>query len=100
MPTTLGDIITVYTKPSLGGRVVIRKKTSNQTSSRLEARKERLRALRGTGNAPSQRCHDQLTAAGQCPTQKVYETGVGYVEKPVCPIEKMRSCMSDAMKSI
>ena len=97
---TIGDVFRVYVKDSLDGRMIIRKKTTKQTSARLEARKDKLRALRGTGNAPSQRCHDQLVAAGKCPTKRVYEPGVGYTERPVCPIKEMAACLSEVMKSI
>lgn len=43
--------------------------------------------------------HDSLVAEGLCPLQRVYEPGVGYVEKNICPIKYMREEMSKLMKS-
>jgi len=43
--------------------------------------------------------HDSLVKKGLCPVKKVYEPGVGYVEKHICPIKHMRKEMSNLMKS-
>jgi hypothetical protein len=97
---TAGDVWRVYIKPSLDGELVIRKKTTNQTSARLAARKSKLEALKGTGRTPAEVCHKELDAKKLCPTQKVYVTGVGYKELPVCPIKEMKSCLRKKMTAL
>lgn len=96
---TLGDAIKVYIKPSLKGELVIRKPTSSQKSSRLHARQEAFKAAAEAGRI-SKAAHEALVAKGKCPTQRVYKTGVGYEERPVCPIQLMRSALSTAVKQV
>jgi len=97
---TLGDTFRIYVKPSLDGLLVVRKKTTRHTSSRVEASKERLRKLKDTGNVPSKVAHEELARQGKCPTKKVYVPGKGYEEKPVCPIKEMRSALRVQMKKV
>ena len=90
---TLADVYSAYVKPSLDGRLVIRKRTSRQTSARLEKAKERVKKAK-----PSEKAHARLVREGKCPTKRVYEAGKGYVEKPVCPIDQMRSALREEME--
>jgi hypothetical protein len=76
---TLGDTFRVYIKPSLDGQLVIRKKTSNQTSARLKARQAQFASV-----APSKPCHDELVSAGKCRDVK---------GKMTCHIKDMKACM-------
>lgn len=98
MPTA-GDIWKVYVKPSLDGEMVIRKRTSNQTSARLKARQDKLAAL-PDGSYPSQVAHKALVAAGKCRTKRVYKPGVGYENKDVCNAKDMAREMKKAMANI
>ena len=97
---TLGDTFRIYVKPSLGGRLVPRKKTTLHTSARVKASKDRLSALKGTPNVPSKVAHDALVSAGKCIPKRVYVAGKGYEERPVCPIKYMRSELRAAMKRV
>jgi hypothetical protein len=97
---TLGDTFRIYVKPSLDGLLVARKKTTRQTSSRVEASKERLRKLKNTANVPSKLAHEELVKLGKCPIKRVYKPGKGYEEKPVCPIKEMRSALRVQMKKV
>jgi len=97
---TLGDTYRVFIKPSLDGRLVIRKRTTRQTSARVEASKKRIKDAAATGKAPAKLAHDALVAAGKCSTKRVYIPGKGYEDRPVCPIKLMRSELSKAMRSI
>ncbi|MHC1636322.1 MAG: hypothetical protein ACXQTS_06890 [Candidatus Methanospirareceae archaeon] len=90
---TLGDVFRVYLKPSLNGRLVIRKRNTIQTSARVEASKERVKARPPAGPA-----HDALVAAGKCPEKRVYVPGRGYEVRPVCPISEFRKQLSIEMK--
>jgi hypothetical protein len=98
--TTAGDVWRVYIKPSLDGELVIRKKTTDQTSARLAARKSKLEALRGTGRSPAEVCHTELVSRNVCPTKRVYVAGKGYEERPVCPIKAMKSCLREKMAAL
>jgi len=90
MPT-IGDVFRVYIKPSLDGMLVIRKKNTNQTSARVEASKNRVRAYTMRENeSPSQTAHNNLVALGKCEEKLVYVPGRGYEKRPVCPINEMR----------
>lgn len=98
--TTAADVWSLYIKPSLDGELVIRKKTSTQTSARLAARKSKLEALKGTGRTPAEVCHTELVAKNVCPTKRVYVAGKGYEERPVCPIKEMKSCLKGKMAAL
>jgi hypothetical protein len=87
MPT-LGETVKVYVKPSLKGRLILRKPTSEQASARLAARKQKVAAA-GSAGLISKAAHDELVAEGKCTVRKVYVPGKGYTEKPVCPIRFM-----------
>jgi hypothetical protein len=93
------DLFKVYEKPSLD-RLVIRKRHTKQTSARVEAAKDRLRALRNTPNVPSKVAHANLVRAGKCPEKKVYVPNKGWETRPVCPITEMRNELRARMKEI
>jgi len=96
-----GDVYRAYIKPSLDGELIIRKKTSEQTSARLEERKNAVKEwTRKNKQSPSQYCHDKLVSEGKCPEQWVYVAGKGWVKRPVCPIEEMKACLREVMESI
>ena len=99
MPT-LGDVFSVYVKPSLEGRLVVRKRTSNQGSARLKARQQKLAALRGTERVPAKVAHNKCVQEGKAVMQRVYEPGVGYKEQNVCPIKYMRGYLKSAMGNL
>lgn len=94
----VSDMKTVYVKPSLKGELVFRRPVANQKSARLKARQEAVKAAAEAGRL-SKAAHDSLVAKGKCPTHRVYKTGVGYEERPVCPISLMRKALSPLMKS-
>lgn len=94
----VSDMKTVYVKPSLKGELVFRSPTSRQKSARLKARQEAVAAAAKAGRI-SKAAHDELVTKGKCPTQRVYKTGVGYEEKPVCPISEMRKALRPLMKA-
>ncbi|MEM2445747.1 MAG: hypothetical protein QW734_03730 [Candidatus Bathyarchaeia archaeon] len=96
---TLGDIIRVYVKPSLDGKLIIRKKGSIQTSARLARRKEAV-AEAGRAGLIAKAAHDELVKEGVCPIKRVYKAGVGYEERPVCPINLMKSALREKMKTV
>lgn len=85
----------VYIKPSLNGLMVIRKRNTMQTSARVKASQDRVRR-----SPPARGAHDALAAAGKCPTKRVYKTGVGYGEQPVCKISDMKSELRTRMKAV
>ena len=99
MPT-LGDTFRVYIKPSLDGELVIRKRTTEQTSARLEARKDKLRAKKGTADVPAKRAHDACVAAGLAVKKRVYVPGKGYEERDVCPIKEMKGFLRKEMEAL
>lgn len=92
MPT-LGDVFRAYIKPSLDGAIILRKKTSDQTSDRVKKSKERVRTAK-----PSVAAHEACVAAGKARSVRVYEPGVGYKEEKVCPIQVMKTYLRDSMK--
>jgi len=94
--TTFADVFHAYTKPSLGGRLIIRKATSRQTSARLKERQDAVR-IKGEAGGIATKAHDELVAKGLCPDKRVYKPGEGYVVKPVCPIEEMKKALRDKM---
>jgi hypothetical protein len=97
---TLGDTFRVYIKPSLDGQLVIRKKTTNQTSAAVKARQAKLASL-PKSELPSVACHNELVAAGKCPTKRVYSQELGRMaERAVCPIKLMKVCMRKRMKRL
>lgn len=96
--SSLGDVYRVYVKPSLDGLMVVRKKTTRHVSARVAASKERIRKYSETVKPPAREAHEALVAAGKCPTKRVYKPGVGYEERPVCPIKLMKSELRKAMK--
>jgi hypothetical protein len=96
---TLGDITKAYVKPSLGGKIVLRKPTSRQTSARLARRKEAV-AEAGRKGLLAKAAHEELVAAGKCPVKKVYVAGKGYEERPVCPVNLMRAALREKMKAV
>jgi len=89
---TLADIYTVYAKPSLDGRLVIRKKTARQVSARLKARKEEVAEAK-----PAVDAHEACVKAKKAVTKRVYIPGKGYEEKLVCPIQEFRKFLREAM---
>lgn len=98
--STLGDTFRAYVKPSLDGLLVIRKKTTRQTSARVDASKKRVKEAAIAGRAPAKVAHETLAGTGKCPTKRVYVAGKGYTERPVCPIKLMKSELSKAMKAV
>jgi len=89
---TLADVFRAYVKPSLKGRLILRKRTSNQTSARLEARKMKVAEAK-----PAVAAHERCVAEGKAVPKRVYVAGQGYKEKPVCPIDVMRRYLREAM---
>ena len=55
MPVAFGKLVRIYIKPSLGGAVIFRSKTSKQTSKRLQAAKN-LFASQAHGNKIAAGC--------------------------------------------
>jgi hypothetical protein len=100
MPATLGDTFRVYVKPSLEGELVIRKKTSNQSSGRVKARQDKVHKTKNTENAPAKVAHKQCESDKKTRTVKVYVPGEGYKEKAVCPIKEMKSYLKTAMEKV
>jgi len=97
---TLADTFSVHVKPSLDGKMVIRKKTASQTSSKLKARQNAFGDAARAGKL-SKAVHDKLVSEGKCPTKKVYSVKDGkYEDKSVCPIKLMASGLKEAAKSI
>lgn len=94
---TFADVFHAYAKESLGGKLVIRKATSHQTSARLKARQEAVRT-KGKAGGIAKAAHEALVTAGKCPSQRVYVAGQGYTDKPVCPIELMKSELRERMR--
>jgi len=100
MPT-VGDVWRVYVKPSLKkGYLVIRKKSTRQTSPNVEASKERVKSFAKTRGAPAKIAHDKCIEDGKGVEKIVYEPGRGYVKKTVCPIEDMRTYLSRVMEEV
>ena len=97
MGATVGDVWRPYSKPSLDGLMVIRKRNTRQTSARLEERKEDLRALKGRPDAPATAAHRKCVEDGKAVKKKVYVPGVGYQEKDVCPIKEFKSYLREYM---
>lgn len=91
---TLADTFTAYIKPSLDGRLVLRKRTSNQTSSRVAASQRRVEDAK-----PSVRAHEACVAAGESRKMRMYIPGLGYQERDVCPIKTMKRHLRNAMRS-
>ncbi len=91
---TLADTFTAYIKPSLDGLLVLRKRTTNQTSARVAASKKRVEDAK-----PSVVAHNACVAAGESRKVKLYKPGTGYIEKDVCPIKTMKRHLRTAMKS-
>ncbi len=89
---TLADVFRAYVKPSLKGRLILRKRTSNQTSARLQARKMKVADAK-----PATTAHERCVAEGKAVPKRVYVAGQGYQEKPVCPIDVMRRYLREAM---
>jgi hypothetical protein len=89
---TLADIYTVYSKPSLDGRLVIRKKTARQVSARLKARKDEVAKTK-----PAVGAHKACSGAGKTIKKRVYVPGKGYEVKDVCPIKEFKKFLSEAM---
>jgi len=79
---TLGDAFRVYIKPSLGGRLVIRKRNTIHYSERVKAR-QRWVAERKPGKIAREKCE----AAGK-------------VVGGRCPIKYFRVYLREAMKGI
>ena len=90
---TLADVFRAYVKPSLKGRLILRKRTSNQTSERLKSRQEQIRNLKPAELA-LKKCHKD----GKTTTQRVYVRDKGYYQKSVCPIQEMRKYLRAAIK--
>lgn len=91
---TLADTFTAYIKPSLDGLLVIRKRNTNQTSSRVAASKKRVEDAK-----PSVTAHNACVAAGESRKVRMYKPGTGYVDADVCPIKTMKRYLRTAMKS-
>jgi len=89
---TLADIYKPYVKPSLQGRLVLRKRTSNQTSARLQERKMKVAQAK-----PATKAHERCVAEGYAVPKRVYVPGRGYEEKQVCPIQIMKRYLREAM---
>lgn len=89
---TLGDVFRPYVKPSLQGRLVLRKRNSNQTSARLAERKMKVAEAK-----PAVAAHQRCVQEGHAVPKRVYIPGKGYEEKPVCPINIMRRYLREAM---
>ncbi len=89
---TFADVFKAYVKPSLKGRLVLRKRTSNQTSSRLQARKMKVAEAK-----PAEEAHRRCIADGKAVPKRVYVPGKGYEEREVCPIEVFKSYLREAM---
>jgi hypothetical protein len=99
MPT-LADVLKVYVKPSLDGTLVIRKRTSMQTSPRLAARKAKVKATKGKDTAPARVAHKACVDDKKTVKKLLYVPGEGYKEKDVCPIKTMKSYLRAAMKGV
>jgi len=82
---TLADLYTLYSKPSLEGRLVIRKRRTHQVSDRLRKRKEWVRE-----KTPADEAHDACVEAGKSIKKRLYIPGKGYEEVDVCPIQEFR----------
>jgi hypothetical protein len=89
----LGDVLRAYIKPSLDGAIILRKRTSTQTSMRVKASKDRVAASK-----PSKSAHDACVSAGKARKVRVYKPGTGYEEKDVCPIKEMKPRLRESMK--
>jgi len=98
--SSLGDVYRVYVKPSLDGLMVVRKKTTKHVSARVAASKERVRSYAEKVKPPAVEAHEALVAAKKCPIKRVYKPGVGYEERPVCPIKLMKTELRKVMKKI
>jgi len=90
---TPGDIFRMYVKPSLGGRIVFRKKNTIQTSARLEARKSEVAQLK-----PGEKAYERCRSEGKTIKKLVYVPGQGQQEKDVCPIQHFRKYLSEVMR--
>jgi hypothetical protein len=91
--TTLGDIIRPYVKPSLGGRIVLRKRTTNQQSARVAISKQRVAEKK-----PAQRAKELCINEGKTVKKVVYVPGKGKQEVEVCPIDEFRKYLKIAME--
>jgi hypothetical protein len=96
--TTLGDIIRAYVKPSLGGRIVLRKRTTNQQSARVAESKQRVALAR-----PALEAHRRCIEEGKAVKKMKYvfdKDRGGYVKKEVevCPIDEFRKYLKIAME--
>lgn len=92
---TLADVFRVYIKPSLDGRIVFRKKTSKQTSARLLERKMKVAKAK-----PAQEAYENCKRNGDTVMKRVYIPGKGYETKEVCPIDKFRTYLRQAMSEV
>jgi len=99
MPT-LGDVFRCYVKPSLKGLLVIRKKTTIQTSARLEAAKRRVAEHTNLSDYPARLAHEECVKNGWARKVRKYIPGKGYEEVDVCPIEKFRVLLRKYMKMV
>jgi hypothetical protein len=95
----LGELTKPYVKPSLDSKIILRKPTSRQTSARLAKRKEAV-AIAGRAGKISKAAHEELVASGKCTTKRVYKPGVGYEERPVCPISLMKAVLREKMREV
>ena len=89
----LGDVFRAYIKPSLDGAIILRKRTTEQVSPRVEKSKERVAKAK-----PSVAAHGACVAAGKARPVRIYEPGVGYKEEKVCPIGIMKGFLRTEMK--
>lgn len=94
----VSDMKTVYVKPSLKGELIFRRPVANQKSARLKARQDAVAAAAKAGRI-SKAAHDELVSKGKCPMTRVYKAGVGYEERPVCPISEMRKALRPLMRT-
>jgi len=89
---TFGDVYRPYVKPSLDGKLVLRKRTSNQTSARLKDRKEKI-----PDTEPARLAYRACVDDGKAVEKRVYVPGKGYEIKKVCPIKEFKKYLKDAM---
>jgi hypothetical protein len=96
----LGDVLRAYIKRSLGGAIVLRKRTTDQTSPRVEASKKALKSLKNKPEVPPKVAHGKCVGAGDSVKKFKYIPGKGYVIEDVCPIEKMKSYLRTEMEAL
>lgn len=94
---TLADIFRPYVKPSLDGRLVLRKRTSRQVSERLKSWQ---RELIKVEKKPAERAHEKCVQEGKAIPKRVYIPRKGYETKAVCPIQEFRKYLREAMIDI